>query len=70
MTKQPQTPFAAPPRNVPMQPPVKKPVIQQQATQQQEQKLTTSIDSAPNKTSMEGYQKSIASEPTGNEPPE
>ena len=56
MERQPQMPFAAPPRNLPMQQPVKKPIAQP------EKKATPSV--TPNKSPVEGYQKSIASEPT------
>jgi len=47
-----QMPFAMPPRNPQMQQPMKRPMIEQ------EKKVI------PNKNSMEGYQKSINSEPT------
>ena len=47
-----QMPFAMPPRNPPIQQPMKRPMIEQEKTV------------IPNKNSMEGYQKSITSEPT------
>jgi len=51
MKRQPQMPFPIPSRNPPMQQPIKRPTINP------EKKVT------PNKSPIEGYQKSIASEP-------
>ena len=50
--RQPQMPFPIPPRNPPMQQPMKKPIANPKR------------GVAPNESSVEGYQKSIASEPT------
>ncbi len=56
MRKPPQMPFAPLSRNLPMQQPVKKPITQL------EKKATP--NTIPDKSPIEGYQKSIASEPT------